>query len=100
MQEVGLVLRESMRPGSVWFDLTTNAPKVVQDVHASSNYFRVLGVRMSLGRFFTEALRTDALMLGPIRIAQLVSVAGILAALIWVPVLLKRSRLRDQALTS
>lgn len=46
----------------------------------------------SLGRFFTEGLRTDALMLGPIRIAQLVSVLGVVAALIFVPVLLKRSR--------
>jgi phosphatidylglycerol:prolipoprotein diacylglycerol transferase len=45
----------------------------------------------SLGRFFTEALRTDALMLGPIRIAQLVSVAGVVAALTAVPVLLRRS---------
>ncbi len=46
----------------------------------------------SLGRFVTEALRTDALMLGPIRIAQLVSVLGIAAALVGVPALLKRSR--------
>jgi len=46
----------------------------------------------SLGRFFTEGLRTDALMLGPIRIAQLVSVLGMAAALIGVPLLLKRAR--------
>ena len=46
----------------------------------------------SLGRFFTEALRTDALMLGPIRIAQLVSVVGVGAALAGVPLLLRRSR--------
>ena len=45
----------------------------------------------SLGRFFTEALRTDALMLGPIRIAQVVSVLGVLAALCGVPMLLGRS---------
>jgi phosphatidylglycerol---prolipoprotein diacylglyceryl transferase len=45
----------------------------------------------SLGRFFTEALRTDALMLGPVRIAQLVSIAGVLAALAVVPLLLRRS---------
>jgi prolipoprotein diacylglyceryl transferase len=31
----------------------------------------------SLGRFFVEGLRTDSLMLGPIRIAQLVSLLGI-----------------------
>jgi len=52
----------------------------------------------SIGRFATEALRTDALMLGPIRIAQLASVLGVGAALIGVPFLLRRSR--DQALTS
>jgi len=46
----------------------------------------------SLGRFFTEALRTDALMLGPLRIAQLVSALGMAAALIGVPWLLKRAR--------
>ena len=33
----------------------------------------------SSGRFMTEALRTDALMLGPIRVAQLVSVLGVAA---------------------
>ena len=45
----------------------------------------------SLGRFFTEALRTDALMLGPVRIAQLMSLAGVAAALVGVPLLLRRS---------
>jgi phosphatidylglycerol:prolipoprotein diacylglycerol transferase len=54
----------------------------------------------SLGRFFTEALRTDALMLGPIRIAQVVSTLGVLAALFGVPLLLRRARARDQMLTS
>lgn len=34
----------------------------------------------SLGRFFIEGLRTDSLMLGPFRVAQLVSVAVILVA--------------------
>jgi phosphatidylglycerol:prolipoprotein diacylglycerol transferase len=46
----------------------------------------------SAGRFFTEALRTDALMLGPLRIAQLVSVVGVALALIGVPLLLRRAR--------
>jgi len=32
----------------------------------------------SLGRFFIEGLRTDSLMLGNIRVAQLISIAGIL----------------------
>ena len=45
----------------------------------------------SVGRFMTEALRTDALMLGPIRFAQLVSLAGIATALFGIPMLLKRT---------
>ena len=35
----------------------------------------------SIGRFFIEGLRTDSLMFGPVRIAQLVSLSGIV---IWV----------------
>jgi phosphatidylglycerol:prolipoprotein diacylglycerol transferase len=46
----------------------------------------------SLGRFFTEALRTDALMLGPIRMAQLVSVLGVMLAVVGLPLLLRRAR--------
>src|SRR5262249_50792049 len=46
----------------------------------------------SVGRFLTEALRTDALMLGPIRIAQLASVVGVTLALVGVPLLLRRTR--------
>ena len=46
----------------------------------------------SIGRFFTEGLRTDALMAGPVRVAQLVSVMGVAVALIAVPLLVRRSR--------
>ena len=46
----------------------------------------------SVGRFMTEALRTDALMLGPIRVAQLASVVGVALALVGVPMLLRRTR--------
>jgi phosphatidylglycerol:prolipoprotein diacylglycerol transferase len=46
----------------------------------------------SVGRFVTEALRTDALMLGPIRVAQLASVVGMALALVGVPLLLRRVR--------
>lgn len=46
----------------------------------------------SVGRLLVESLRTDSLMLGPIRVAQLVSGIGIAVALVGVPVLLKRSR--------
>jgi phosphatidylglycerol:prolipoprotein diacylglycerol transferase len=46
----------------------------------------------SVGRFITEALRTDALMLGPLRVAQLASVVGVALALVGVPLLLRRAR--------
>lgn len=36
----------------------------------------------SLGRFFIEGLRTDSLMLGPIKMAQLISIVGIGIALV------------------
>lgn len=47
----------------------------------------------SLGRFFIEGLRTDSLMLGPIRIAQLVSLLGMLIAIITL-VIIKRREIR------
>jgi phosphatidylglycerol:prolipoprotein diacylglycerol transferase len=48
--------------------------------------FLVYWVAYSLGRFWIEGLRTDSLMLGPLRIAQIVSLTGIslgLAGLTW-----------------
>ncbi|MBD1871593.1 prolipoprotein diacylglyceryl transferase [Cyanobacteria bacterium FACHB-471] len=48
--------------------------------------FLVYWVCYSLGRFWIEGLRMDSLMLGPLRIAQIVSLVGItvgLAGLIW-----------------
>lgn len=39
-------------------------------------FFTYLGM-YSIGRFFIEGLRTDSLMFGPIRVAQLVSLCGI-----------------------
>jgi phosphatidylglycerol---prolipoprotein diacylglyceryl transferase len=46
----------------------------------------------SAGRFVTEAIRTDPLMLGPLRVAQLVSLIGVAMAVVGVPLLLRRSR--------
>jgi phosphatidylglycerol:prolipoprotein diacylglycerol transferase len=46
----------------------------------------------SAGRFVTEAIRTDPLMLGPLRVAQLVSLLGVALAVIGVPMLLRRLR--------
>ena len=45
----------------------------------------------SVGRFLTEALRTDALMLGPLRVAQLASLVGVGLAVVGVPLLLRRA---------
>jgi phosphatidylglycerol:prolipoprotein diacylglycerol transferase len=48
----------------------------------------------SIGRFFIEGLRTDSLMLGPIRIAQLISLLSIaLGAIIWL--YLKKNSQKD-----
>jgi phosphatidylglycerol:prolipoprotein diacylglycerol transferase len=54
--------------------------------------FLTYWVTYSLGRFWVEGLRMDSLMLGPLRIAQVVSLCGIavgVAGLIWL-YLLKR----------
>lgn len=48
--------------------------------------FLVYVMSYSLGRFWIEGLRTDSLMLGPLRIAQVVSLVGIaigLLGLVW-----------------
>ncbi len=44
--------------------------------------FLVYLVSYSLGRFWIEGLRTDSLMLGPLRVAQVVSLVGITLGLI------------------
>lgn len=44
--------------------------------------FMVYIVAYSTGRFWIEGLRTDSLMLGPLRMAQLVSLGGILFGLV------------------
>lgn len=36
----------------------------------------------SLGRFFIEGLRTDSLMIGPLRMAQVISLAGVVGGII------------------
>lgn len=59
----------------------------------SGTIFLAYAVYYSVGRFFIEGLRTDALMFGPIRAAQLASVAIVLVAGIWI--LAKRRAARD-----
>ncbi|MDV3428521.1 MAG: prolipoprotein diacylglyceryl transferase [Bacillota bacterium] len=45
-------------------------------------FFSYIGL-YSLGRFFIEGLRTDSLMIGPFRIAQLISLSGILIFILY-----------------
>lgn len=52
-------------------------------------YYLVL---YSLGRFFIEGLRTDSLMLGPLRVAQVISLLGIACGLIVHLILKKRGK--------
>lgn len=46
----------------------------------------------SLGRFFIEGLRTDSLMLGDLRVAQLVSLVLILLAATAIPLIIKKKK--------
>ena len=45
----------------------------------------------SLGRFFIEGLRTDSLMIGPLRMAQVISLVGVVGGIIAHIYLLKKS---------
>lgn len=45
----------------------------------------------SLGRFFIEGLRTDSLMIGPLRMAQVISLIGVVGGIIAHIYLLKKS---------
>jgi len=55
-------------------------------------FFTYLGL-YSIGRFLIEGLRTDSLMLGPIRVAQLVSVCGVI---IWIGFIILSKKRRIQ----
>ncbi len=63
--------------------------------------FLVYAIAYSLGRFWIEALRTDSLMFGPLKMAQMVSLVGIIlggAGLTWLYLL--RRTLPDTAATA
>lgn len=46
----------------------------------------------SLGRFFIEGLRTDSLMIGPLRMAQVISLVGVIGGMIVHIYFLKRNK--------
>lgn len=59
----------------------------------AGSIFLIYAIAYSLGRIWIEGLRLDSLMLGPLRIAQVVSLTGVafgLSGLVWL-YLLKRS---------
>ena len=47
----------------------------------------------SLGRVFIEGLRTDSLMVGNMRIAQLISIAGIVAGGALIMYIIRKNRI-------
>jgi phosphatidylglycerol:prolipoprotein diacylglycerol transferase len=49
-------------------------------------------IMYSLGRFFIEGLRTDSLMIGPLRMAQVISLAGVIGGMIVHIYLLNRNK--------
>lgn len=53
-------------------------------------FFTYLGL-YSIGRFFVEGLRTDSLMFGPLRVAQLVSLFGVAAWIGYLIILRRKS---------
>ena len=55
-------------------------------------FFSYIGL-YSIGRFFIEGLRTDSLMFGGIRVAQLISLTGIALWIIFLVINYKRKTL-------
>ncbi|MFT5872871.1 MAG: phosphatidylglycerol:prolipoprotein diacylglycerol transferase [Clostridium sp.] len=59
--------------------------------NAGTVFFSYIGL-YSIGRFFIEGLRTDSLMFGDVRVAQLISLAGIA---LWITFLVMNYKKRD-----
>lgn len=53
---------------------------------ATGEIFLLYIILYSTVRFFVEGLRTDSLMLGPIRVAQLISLLGVVGGLIYLSI--------------
>lgn len=70
-------LYESIWDLCVFFILLTI---LKQSKHTGIVIFTYIGL-YSIGRFFIEGLRTDSLMIGPLRIAQVVSLIGVI---VWI----------------
>lgn len=59
--------------------------------------FILYAMLYSVGRFFIESLRTDSLMIGPLRQAQVISVVIFLGGLILYGYLLKKERIKKES---
>ena len=66
--------------------------ETISDPSFSGQIVCLYGMLYSVERFFVEGLRTDSLMIGPLRQAQVLSLALIAACAILYVVLKKRSR--------
>ena len=74
-------LYESMND-LIWFVIV--AFLIIRKVNFKKGTFLALAVfGNSLGRFFIEGLRTDSLMIGPLRVAQVVALIGITISLLY-----------------
>ena len=55
---------------------------LIRKPHRVGDIFANYLILYSVGRFFIEMLRTDSLMLGPLRVAMLISLAGVVIGLL------------------
>lgn len=53
----------------------------------------------SVGRFFVEGLRTDSLMLGPIRVAQLISIITIVLSILIIIIIRKKNLFKNDEIS-
>ncbi len=86
-------LYESMWDLMVFVILTLRWPRKKTDGEIAFLYL----ILYSIGRFFVEALRTDSLMLGPLRVAQLVSVALIIIGAIGILMQRKKGKKKSRS---
>ncbi|MGL5717464.1 MAG: prolipoprotein diacylglyceryl transferase [Paraclostridium sp.] len=56
----------------------------------------VYTILYSLGRFFVEGLRTDSLMIGPLRMAQVISLMGVIGGIIAHVYLSKKNKQQEE----
>jgi phosphatidylglycerol:prolipoprotein diacylglycerol transferase len=83
-------LYESLWDGGLFLVLVLGLRRRLEPVPGAL-FLAYLGL-YSLGRLWIEGLRTDSLMLGSLRVAQVASVVAILVAAVGIPLLCRRRR--------